>query len=108
VQSHVAYGVIFIRGVLPHERLCSTPCNTIMSVGMAMAITRDRRATNTLLGRMMQVAECGLRMMLDGPTGAALAGQRSLRSCTPEPARQFDPALVAPFIAAVETTLPRT
>ena len=107
VQAHVAYGIAFIRGVLPgaemvleavqhhHERWDGA--------GYPAGVPGER---TPVLGRVMQVADAASAMMLDRPYRRGMPWVAVAVELRSGAGRQFDPSLIEPFIAAVEAAAP--
>jgi putative nucleotidyltransferase with HDIG domain len=108
ITRHVTYGVAIIRGVLDDAAVID-----------AVAYHHERwdgrgyphglaGPQTPLLGRIMQVADAASAMSLDRPYRKGLPWEQIVAALRAGAGTQFDPALVEPFIAAMEQEQRRT
>ncbi len=104
IRRHVDYGVAFIRGVLDDAAVVEAVAHHHERWdGRGYPRGLSGPAT-PLLGRIMQVADAVSAMMLDRPYRQGLPWGRVVEALRAGADAQFDPALVEPFIGAMESS----
>lgn len=102
IKWHVSYGVAIIRGVLDDKHVVDTVAyhhERWDGRGYPHAVSGE---ATPLLSRIMQVADAASSMLLDRPYRKGLEWAQVVQRLRAGSGSQFDPELVAPFVAAYE------